>query len=138
MALAVGAVRLDRPELAARIGDALRARSVLLVAEAGFGKTAALEEALKRNNMTAGWVHCADAAGDAGRLLGLVLDAMRSALPGAADVLDDRLRSARDPVDPQLAAGALERELERLLIDPLVIVLDDAEALAESPAALAL
>jgi ATP/maltotriose-dependent transcriptional regulator MalT len=67
MTLALGAVRLERPELATRIRGALQDGSVILVADAGFGKTAALEQAL--DDTTAAWVHCADAGvgRDAGR-----------------------------------------------------------------------
>ena len=71
MTLALGGVRLERPELATRIRGALQDGSVILVADAGFGKTAALEHALGES--TAAWVHCGDAGADAGRLLGLIL-----------------------------------------------------------------
>src|SRR5438874_1312963 len=37
---------------------------------------------------------------------------------------------------PERADTALERELESVLVEPLVIVFDDAEAVAETPAAL--
>jgi LuxR family maltose regulon positive regulatory protein len=136
MTLALGAVRLERPELATRIRGALQDGSVILVADAGFGKTAALEQAL--DDTTAAWVHCGDAGGDPGRLLALMIGALRTALPGSADVIAERLLAAREPVDPQLAVAALERELEPLLVDPLVLVLDDAESLHDAPAALAL
>src|SRR4051812_2364597 len=136
MTLALGAVRLERPELVARIRGALHEGSVILVGDAGFGKTAALEQGLE--SMTAAWVRCADAAGDPGRLLALILKALRTALPGSSDVVAERLISAREPVDPQLAVAALERELEPLLVDPLVLALDDAETLHDSPAAVAL
>src|SRR4051794_1108627 len=136
MTLALGAIRLERPELTARISGALQHGSALLVADAGFGKTAALQEAL--GGMTAAWVRCGDAGADPGRLLALILQALGTALPGSADVVAERLTSAREPVDPQLAAAALERELEPLLVDPLVLVLDDAETLHDAPGALAL
>ena len=76
--------------------------SLLLVADAGSGKTAALEQGLE--GTTAAWVRCADAAGDPGRLLALILEALRTALPGSSDVVAERLTSAREPVDPQLAS----------------------------------
>src|SRR4051794_17522923 len=123
MTLALGAVRLERPELSTRIRSALREGSVMLVAEAGFGKTAALQHSL--TDITSAWVRCADAGGDPGRLIALILQSLRIALPGSADVVADRLITAREPVDPQLAIAALERELEPLLVDPLVLVLDD-------------
>jgi LuxR family transcriptional regulator, maltose regulon positive regulatory protein len=126
-----------RPELRARILAAIERGSVLVVADGGFGKTTALEDALGASEMDAAWVPCRDAGGDPGRLLGLVVEAVRAAVPGAADVLAERLATAREPVDPERAAAALTRELERLLVDPLVLVLDDGEALDESPGALA-
>ena len=41
--------------------------------------------------------------------------------------------SASEPVDPERAAAALGRELARLLVDPLVLCLDDAETLEGAP-----
>ncbi|MGH2837896.1 MAG: hypothetical protein ACRDJY_06055, partial [Thermoleophilaceae bacterium] len=127
---------LERPDLRARIRSALEAGSLLLVADGGFGKTTALHDALG-DGPAAAWVSCADAGGDPGRLLGLILEAIREVLPGAVDVLAERMTSAPEAVDPEQAAGALERELARLLVDPLVVCLDDAETLEGSPAALA-
>src|SRR5258705_1136119 len=137
MATGVGLVRLERPDLTARILAGLEAGSVLVVADAGFGKTSALEQALARGELDAAWVRCGDAGGDAGRLVAIAVDAVRAAVPGAADVLAERLAATREPVDPQRAAAALERELAPLLVDPLVVVLDDAEALDGVPGALA-
>ena len=53
------------------------------------------------------------------------------------DVLAEPMRGAPEQVDPERAAGELARELARLLVDPLVLSLDDAETLERSPAALA-
>jgi DNA-binding SARP family transcriptional activator len=137
MATGVGLVRLDRPDLTERILGGFEAGSLLVVADAGFGKTSALEQALAQDEVDAAWVRCGDAGEDAGRLVGLVVDAVRAAVPGAADVLAERLAATREPVDPQRAVAALGRELAPLLVDPLVVVLDDAESLDGSPAALA-
>jgi DNA-binding SARP family transcriptional activator len=128
---------LNRPELRALLVSALGTGSLLLIADAGFGKTTALRDALGHMRRQAAWVRCGDAGGDAGRLLDLIMGAIREALPGAVDVLAERMSTALDPVDPERAAAALARELDRLLVDPLVICLDDAETLEESPAALA-
>lgn len=127
---------MDRAGLSARIGDALDAGSVLVIADAGFGKTTALRQALTRAAVHAAWVRCGDAGGDPGRLLGLIVDALRSAVPGAADALAERLAAAREPIDPEAAAAALERELAAVLVERLVVVLDDAETLDDAPAAL--
>lgn len=128
---------LERPELRARICSALDAGSLLLIADAGFGKTTALRDALDHSGYHAAWVRCGDAGGDAGRLLALIIDAIGAALPGAVDVLAEQMIAAPEAVDPELATGALVRELARLLVDPLVLCLDDAEALEGSAAALA-
>ena len=129
---------LERPHLRARIGSALGAGSLLLIADAGFGKTTALRDALDHHGLDAAWVRCGDAAGDAGRLLQLVIEAIRETLPGAVDVLAERMTAAPEAVDPERAAAALARELARLLVDPLVVCLDDAETLESSPAGLAI
>ena len=127
---------MDRAGLSARIADALATGSVMVIADAGFGKTTALRQALERGTARAAWVRCGDAGGDPGRLLGLIVEALRIALPGAADALAERLAAAREPVDPEAAAAALERELAAVLVERLVVVLDDAETLEEAPAAL--
>ena len=128
---------LERPDLAARIRAALDAGSLLLIADAGCGKTTALRAALEQRHGAAAWVRCGHAEGDGGRLLELIVEAIRHALPGAVDVPAERLTTAREPVDPELAAAALGRELGRLLVDPLVVCLDDAETLESGAAALA-
>jgi DNA-binding SARP family transcriptional activator len=128
---------LERPDLRARIRSALGAGSLLLIADAGFGKTTALRDALDHAGPDAAWVRCGEAGGDAGRLLELIIEAIREALPGAVEVLAERMTAAREPVDPERAAGALARELERLLVDPLVVCFDDAETLESGAEGLA-
>ena len=128
---------LERPELRARLRSALSAGSLLLIADAGFGKTTALRDALDHDGPDAVWVRCGEAGGDAGRLVELIIEAIRDAFPGAVDVLADRMNAAREPIDPERAAGALGRELGRLLVEPLVLCLDDAETLESGAACLA-
>jgi DNA-binding SARP family transcriptional activator/tetratricopeptide (TPR) repeat protein len=123
--------RIARPELTGRIRDALVRGSLLLVADAGFGKTLAVEEALT-DWRTSAWVGCTDADRDAGRLVMNVLGALRQALPGAVDALEQRLTIGAGTVDPLLVAHTLTAELGLLLVEPVVVVLDDAEQLAES------
>ncbi len=131
-----GRQRLDRPELAARVAAALGGGSVLLVAEAGFGKTMALEEALAATSMPAAWVRCSPADRDAAQLVLDVLGAIRRAVPGAADVLAETLAAATAPIDAAAACRRLVADLEELLVEPLAVVLDDAERLATSPGSL--
>jgi LuxR family maltose regulon positive regulatory protein len=127
---------IERAGLSSRILAALRGGSLLVVADAGFGKTTALRQALAKSELDVAWVGCGAAAGDAGRLLGLIVDAVRGALPGAVDALAEQLSASREPIDPERAATALERELADVLVDPLIVVFDDAEALDGATAAL--
>jgi DNA-binding SARP family transcriptional activator/tetratricopeptide (TPR) repeat protein len=127
--------RIPRPAVAARLARALDDGHLLLVAGAGFGKTMALEDALALRGGAAAWVRCADLDRDPGRLLADVVRALASAAPGAADVLGERLATAPLQIDPALASRELAGELERLLVDPLAIVFDDAEQLADAPEA---
>ena len=78
------------------------------------------------------WLSCSHNDREGGRLLVHLLDAIRTAVPGAADVLSDQLGVATERVDVGLAIDRLESELKRLLVEPLVIVVDDAEHLTGS------
>jgi ATP/maltotriose-dependent transcriptional regulator MalT/DNA-binding SARP family transcriptional activator len=123
--------------VARAIADALDAGSVLLVAGAGYGKTMALEEAITLAERRSVWLSCAEAGGEAGRLLLEAVDRLRAAVPGLADVVGDRLVAGAEPLDARAAARAVLEELERLLVEPLVIVFDDAEEIVGSEASLA-
>ena len=59
MDVATGA--MDRAGLSATIADALEAGSLLLIADAGYGKTTALRQGLRRGGLNAAWVRCGDA-----------------------------------------------------------------------------
>jgi ATP/maltotriose-dependent transcriptional regulator MalT/DNA-binding SARP family transcriptional activator len=130
--------RIARPALTRTISDALDAGSVLLVAGAGYGKTMALEEAITHRPRRTVWLSCRDAGGEAGRLLMGTVEGLRATVPGLTDVVGERLAASNEPVDVRTAAGALLAEVERLLVEPLTIVFDDAEEIAGSEGALAL
>lgn len=132
------AARIARPALARRVCDGFDAGSVVLVAGAGYGKTTALEEAIERSERRAIWLACGDAGGEAGRLLQAAVEGLRATAPGLADVVGDAIASALEPVDVRSATAALIADLERLLVEPLVIVFDDAEELEEDATALAM
>jgi ATP/maltotriose-dependent transcriptional regulator MalT/DNA-binding SARP family transcriptional activator len=135
---ALGAAgRIARPSLSRAIADGLDTGHVLLVAGAGYGKTAALEEAIELGGARAVWVACGECAGEAVRLLLAVVDGLRALVPGLADAVGDRLAHGAEAVDVAAAAGGLIAELERLLVERVVIVLDDAEELERNAAALA-
>ena len=122
--------RIARPALAERLNRALDAGSLLLVAGAGSGKTSALEEALAGRRALAAWTRCAPADSDAGRLLRRVVQAISETAPGAVDLLAERLALAQERVDARALTEELVTELDRLLLEQLVIVLDDAEHLS--------
>jgi len=110
---------------------------LLVVAPAGYGKTLAVQQAVEQRDGTAAWHACRDRDADGGRLVVSVLEAVRRTVPGAADVLLDELGGGGEAVDPSAAAQALVDDLERLLVEPLVLVLDDVERLGDAPGAIA-
>jgi ATP/maltotriose-dependent transcriptional regulator MalT/DNA-binding SARP family transcriptional activator len=119
---------ISRPRLAGRIGDALESGCVVLTAGGGCGKTTILEQALAESSPVA-WVRCSGTEYAPGALLMRVLDAIAEAVPGAADVRAERLATATEQVDVLAATHGLIAELSRLLVEPLVLVFDDAEHL---------
>jgi ATP/maltotriose-dependent transcriptional regulator MalT/DNA-binding SARP family transcriptional activator len=123
--------RISRPELSRCIRDALERGSLLVVADAGFGKTLALEGALM-DWPTVAWIACRRVDRDPGRLMVSMMAALRRAMPGAVDVQVDRLMAGAGMVDPMLAVQALMEELELLMVEPVIVVFDDAEWLADS------
>src|SRR4051812_15267289 len=133
----LGAAQLPRPHVAARMMRALDDGCLLVVAPAGYGKTLAVQQAVEERGGVAVWHACRDRDADGGRLIVAILEAVRRTVPGAADVLLDELGEAGEAVDPSIAAQALVDDLARLLVEPLVLVLDDVERLADAPGAMA-
>jgi ATP/maltotriose-dependent transcriptional regulator MalT/DNA-binding SARP family transcriptional activator len=121
--------RISRPRLAGRLSDALDAGSVMLTAGAGCGKTTILEQVLSEMPGPAAWVSCSERDRDPGALLIGVVRAIAVAVPGAADTVEERLAAASERVDALAATRGLLGELARLLVEPLVLVIDDAEQL---------
>ncbi len=129
--------RIERPELTGRLASRLQRGSVILVADAGFGKTTALEQALAERGGSAVWVRATRTDRDPGRLVRRLVEAIRAELPGVAEDYAERLSAAVEPVDPESVARNLAEDLERLLVEPLVVAVDDAELL-EGTAAVAI
>src|SRR5262245_32692147 len=98
----------------------------------------ALEEAIDLSGRQAISVWCGASGGDAGRLFATLVTCLRTAVPGSSAVIDVALCIAPAEVDVRSAASALLAALEHLLVEPLVIVFDDAEQLEEDEASLAL
>ena len=120
---------IPRPRLAARIADALDSGNVILTAGAGFGKTTVLEQALASRTTPVAWVNCSDRERGPGILVTSVIDAISRAAPGTTDAMAERLATGIEPIDPPAAMRELTAELARLLVEPLVLVIDDAENL---------
>lgn len=119
--------KVDRPRLSERIRTALDSGSLLLTAGAGFGKTTVLEQALE--DMAAAWVPVTAAERDPGALLLRIAAGISRTVPGAGGMLGEALALPTGPIDPHAAARRLADELDRLLSDPLVVVVDDGERL---------
>jgi ATP/maltotriose-dependent transcriptional regulator MalT/DNA-binding SARP family transcriptional activator len=125
---------IERTELSGRIAAGLERGNVLLLADAGFGKTTALEAALAAGDAgAAAWVRARDADRDPGRLAAKLADQIRALLPGIGEEHADRLTQALEPVDARTVAQDLIAELERLLVEPVAVVIDDAERLEGAP-----
>ena len=129
----VAEARLERAELTLKLRDGLDRGSVVMLADAGFGKTTALERALRDWPGTAIWLHATATDRDAGRLVARLVQQVRARLPGIAEDLGERLASAVEPIDASAMAQDLVADLERLLVEPLVVAVDDAERLEGAP-----
>jgi ATP/maltotriose-dependent transcriptional regulator MalT/DNA-binding SARP family transcriptional activator len=121
--------RIPRPKLAGRLRDALDSGDVILTAGGGSGKTTAVELALEEIQTPVAWIGCSDNERAARVLLIRLVDAVAAAVPGASDALAERLNTAGERFDPLVATRELIAESARLLIEPLVLVIDDAEHL---------
>jgi ATP/maltotriose-dependent transcriptional regulator MalT/DNA-binding SARP family transcriptional activator len=129
---------IERPRAAAAVRTAVSGGSLLLVAGAGYGKTALLREALGGTGVEQAWVACTARHRDAGSLLEAVAAAIDDAKPGLAVATLERLRAATQTVETTALADGIVEDLRSLLVDPLVLVIDDAEVLSGSAEALGL
>src|ERR1700712_4270986 len=132
----VGVGQLPRPQVAARMVRALDDGCLLVVAPAGYGKTLAVQQAVEAREGLAVWHPCRDHHADGGRLIVSILESVRRTVPGAADVLLAERAAGGETVDRAFAAAVLVEALGRLLVEPLVLVLDDVERLADAPSAM--
>ncbi|HYI38239.1 MAG TPA: BTAD domain-containing putative transcriptional regulator [Thermoleophilaceae bacterium] len=130
---------VDRPALVARLSAALDRGGLLLTAGAGYGKTTALAQTLATRTGPTAWVSCATTGdGEAALLLQALVERLREVTPGSSDVLAGRLQDMPQRVDVPALTLALRTDLEKLLVEPVVVVIDDAERIEGSPEALAL
>lgn len=120
---------IPRPRLAARIADALDSGNLIVTAGAGFGKTTVLEQALAGRSAPVAWVNCSDRERGPGILVTAIISAISRVAPGTTDAMAERLATGIEPIDPPAAMRELIAELSGLLVEPLVLVIDDAEHL---------
>lgn len=128
-------VRIPRPQLASRVSHALVDHPLVIVAPAGYGKTTLVEEALAASQLRGAWIRCTPADRHAGRLLGSIVRAVNDAAPGSSEVVAGAGDSVQRTPAPTDGVRALLGECDQLLVDPITIVIDDAEALTGSGAA---
>ncbi|WP_445150826.1 BTAD domain-containing putative transcriptional regulator [Baekduia sp. Peel2402] len=128
---------IQRSQLTDRMRRALDDGCLLVVAPAGYGKTLAVQQAVEAHDAPAIFHACRERDADGGRLIVSILEAVRRTVPGAADVLLDQLGEAGETVDPATAAQVLVDDLGRLLVEPLILVVDDVERLGDAPPAIA-
>lgn len=109
---AIGAGRrpiIKRPRLT-RMLDESGARTILLVAPAGYGKTTLAREWLDERRAT--WYHCGPASADVAALAVGLAAAASEMIPGAGDRMRQRLRATDRPEDDaQILAEMLAEDL---------------------------
>jgi ATP/maltotriose-dependent transcriptional regulator MalT/DNA-binding SARP family transcriptional activator len=77
----------------------------------------------------AAWLACSENEQAPRVLLIRIVNAIAAAVPGASDALAERLTTSGERFDPLVATRELIAESSRLLVEPLVLVVDDAEHL---------
>ena len=126
---------LDRPRLTARLLEALDHRLTIVHAEAGYGKSTALA-ALAGAGQQLAWYHMD--AEDAEPLVFIhhLVHSVREAIPDLSEAPLAALEAWEGGGGQVLwstAVDLLVNELDQLLTEPLLLVLDDAHHLAQSP-----
>jgi len=122
---------LPREDLVRRAADGLARRLLAIVASAGYGKSTLLAQALERSPHPWVWLACDERMGASAALVGHLAAGISQRFPG----FGARLSLAGGP-DAQVAE--LCNEILAAVPEDLVIAVDDAHAVAGSPAGEAL
>jgi DNA-binding CsgD family transcriptional regulator len=123
---------IKRPRLT-RMLDESRARIILLVAPAGYGKTTLAHEWLDERQAT--WYRCGPASADVAALAVGLATATSEIVPGAGDRMRQRLRATDRPdEDASILAEMLAEDLAEWPEDAWLVI-DDYHFATESPAA---
>jgi ATP/maltotriose-dependent transcriptional regulator MalT/DNA-binding SARP family transcriptional activator len=121
--------RIARPRLADRVAAGLDTGALLLVADGGFGKTWAIEDAVAARGLDAAWLRVGEDDHEPARFLVSLVYALRGALGDAADTLGGGVVERVEGHEPLRLVRDLVRDLEHVLVEPLAIVIDDGERL---------
>ena len=106
--------RIARPRLVQRVAAGLDAGAILLVADGGFGKTWAIEDALEARGLDAAWVRAGDDDHEPARLLLSLVYALRGSLGDAADTLGGGVVGRVEGHQPLRLLRDLARDLEHV------------------------
>jgi LuxR family transcriptional regulator, maltose regulon positive regulatory protein len=120
---------IPRGRLATTLGDALESGGLIVTAGGGCGKTTVLDQAVSASGRPVAWIGCSEVERAAGALLMRLVGALAEAAPGATDAIAERLAVGIERVDVLAATRDLLAELSKLLVEPVVVVIDDAEFL---------
>ncbi len=126
---------LDRPRLSARLLEALDHRLTIVHAEAGYGKSTALA-ALAGAGHRLAWYHMDAEDAEPSVFIHHLVHSLREAVPDLSEAPLAALETWEAGGGQALWSAAVDllvNELDRLLSEPLLLVLDDAHHLAQSP-----
>jgi LuxR family maltose regulon positive regulatory protein len=123
---------IKRPRLT-RLLDETKARCILLIAPAGYGKTTLAQEWFDTDEREGAWYRAnRGGAGDLSALAAGLATATSELVPGAGARLMERLRAAAAPADVDAAADLLIDDLA-LWPEHAWVIIDDYQRLCEFP-----
>jgi len=127
---------IPRPRLLEALREGLARKVLLIMAEAGYGKSTLMAQLAHTLDWPVAWYTIAESGRDPGTFLASVIAALEEVRPGTTFTAHQLLNSLPDPAGSWRAvADALINDLVRSAPDAVLLVLDDAHLLAESPAA---
>jgi LuxR family transcriptional regulator, maltose regulon positive regulatory protein len=120
---------VSRPRLLERLNSGLDKKLTLVAAPAGFGKTTLVAAWIKQFNLPAAWLSLDDADNDLQRFLTYLTAALQIVDEGIGVPLLNALQSPQPPAMEKVMTALLNEAALR--IDPLILVLDDYQQIAE-------
>ncbi len=114
---------VERPRLREALDQLMHRRAAIVSAPAGFGKSTAVADWVRRTGRVAGWVTLDQGDNDPARFLAYVIEALRGAAPRAAAAARQVLESTH-PITAEPVLAVLVNGTRSLSAD-FVLVLDD-------------